>query len=122
MDGKTARAARGIADWLLAQETGTVLTLLGYCAACTVNPERGAAVDRLAAAVRLDMTQWWQPTAAYFGRVPNALILEALTEAAGKEEAEHAAKLNKGDMADYAATLSSAPAGYPPCFARPDIR
>jgi ParB family chromosome partitioning protein len=51
---------------------------------CSVKPERGASADRLAAAVALDMAQWWQPTVAgYLGRVSKPLICEAVTEAKG---------------------------------------
>jgi len=90
-------------DWLLAQDSITVTGLLAYCVACTVKPERGASADRLAAAVSLDMAQWWQPTVAgYLGRVSKALILEAVSEAKGAA-AENLAALKKGDMAARAA-------------------
>ena len=93
-------------DWLLAQDAATLTGLLAYCVACTVKPEREHAADQLAAAVALDMTQWWQPTVAgYFGRVPKTLILEAVTEGQGPAAADNIAALKKGEMADRAAEL-----------------
>jgi ParB family chromosome partitioning protein len=92
-------------DWLLARDTNTLLALLAHCVACTVKPERGIAADRLAAAVKLDMKDWWQPSGSYFGRVPKALILGAVTEGAGRAAADNIATLKKSDMADRAAEL-----------------
>jgi hypothetical protein len=67
---------------------------------------RGSRADQLAAAVALDMAQWWQPTVAgYLGRVSNPLICEAVTEANGKAAADNIAALKEGDMADRAAEL-----------------
>jgi ParB family chromosome partitioning protein len=85
----------------------TVVTgLLAYCVACTVKPERGFAADGLAAAMSLDMAQWWRPTVTgYLGRVSKALICEAVTEAKGAAAAENIAALKKGDMAARAAEL-----------------
>jgi ParB family transcriptional regulator, chromosome partitioning protein len=65
-----------------------------------VKPERTDAFAGLAVAVGLDMTQWWQPTAAnYLGRVSKALILEAVTEGISPNAAANLATLKKGDMA-----------------------
>jgi ParB family chromosome partitioning protein len=74
-------------DWLLGQDTATRLDLLAYCAGCSVNAvrkrheregtDRLNHADRLASALGLEMTHWWQPTAAsYFRHVPKARILE----------------------------------------------
>ena len=93
-------------DWLLAQDATTLTALLAYCVASAVKPEQGDPADRLAAAVALDMAQWWQPTVAgYFGRVPKPLILEAVTEGKGAAAADTIAALKKGEMAARAATL-----------------
>ena len=102
-------------DWLLAQDAATVTALLAYCVACTVKPERSTSTDRLAAAVALDMTQWWQPTVAgYLGRVPKTLILEAVTEGKGAAAADNIAKLKKDEMADRAAGLLTGTGWLPP--------
>jgi ParB family chromosome partitioning protein len=93
-------------DWLRAQDAATVIALLAYCTACTVKPERGLHTDQLAAAVALDMTQWWQPTVTgYLGRVPKTLILEAVTEGKSAAAADNLIALKKGEMADRAAQL-----------------
>lgn len=92
-------------DWLVEQKTDTLLALLAHCVACTVKPERSTVADRLAAAVKLDMTQWWQPTAHYFGRLPKTLILEAVADGKSGASADNIATLKKGEMAVKAAEL-----------------
>lgn len=97
-------------DWLLAQESRTRLDLLAYCAGQSVNTvrkrhertdtDRLAHADRLATALGLDMTQWWQPTAeSYFRHVPKASILETVREAVTPEAADNLAKLKKDALA-----------------------
>jgi len=96
-------------DWLSAQDTATRLDLLAYCAGCSVNAVRKrhersearlAHADRLAGALGLDMTQWWQPTAeSYLRHVPKARILETVREAVTPEAAENLAKLKKDALA-----------------------
>jgi ParB family chromosome partitioning protein len=100
----------GLWDWLSAQDTATRLGLLAYCAGCSVNAvrkrheradtDRLNHTDRMALALGLDMTQWWQPTArSYFRHVPKARVLEAVTEAVTPEAAENLAKLKKDALA-----------------------
>ena len=96
-------------DWLSAQEAATRLDLLAFCAGCSVNAVRKrhersearlAHADRLAGALGLDMTQWWQPTAqSYFRHVPKTRILETVKEAVTHEAAENLAKLKKDALA-----------------------
>ena len=94
--------AEGLWDWLLAQDTATRLDLLAYCAALSVDAverahERGRDgrlqhADRLAAALGLDMAEWWQPTAeSYLGRVSKARILAAVAEGVSPQAAENLA-------------------------------
>jgi ParB family transcriptional regulator, chromosome partitioning protein len=93
-------------NWLLTQDADTLTKLLAYCVSCTVKPMRERCADQLAAAVALDMAQWWQPTVGgYLGRVSKTLICEAVTEAKGKAAADNIAALKKGDMATHAAEL-----------------
>lgn len=103
-------SADGFWDWLLAQDAATRLDLLAYCAGCSVNAvkkrheradtDRLAHADRLALALGLDMTQWWQPTAqSYFRHVPKLRILEAVKEGDTPEAAENLAKLKKEALA-----------------------
>jgi ParB family transcriptional regulator, chromosome partitioning protein len=100
-------------DWLLAQDTATRLDLLAYCAGCSVNAvkeaqqradaERFVHADQLAAALDLDMAQWWQPTGAgYLSRVPKATVLAAVSEGVTKGAAENLAKLKKEALVTHA--------------------
>lgn len=93
-------------DWLLAQDSASLLGLLGFAAGCTVNAVRKpheradlsrlTHADRLATALGLDMAQWWQPTAtAYLGRVSKKLILEAVSEGVSPEAADNLSSLKK---------------------------
>jgi ParB family chromosome partitioning protein len=54
--------------WLREQTQDRLLSLCAYCTAITVNGvtdnEEGHGLDALIEATRLDMTQWWTPTAA----------------------------------------------------------
>jgi len=105
--------ADGCWHWLLAQDTATRLDLLAYCAGCSVNAvkkaqeredaERLIHADQLAAALDLDMAQWWQPTgASYLSRVPKAKALEAVSEGVTKGAAENLAKLKKDSLVTHA--------------------
>jgi len=110
---KLPQAVEGLWDWLLAQETATRLDLLAYCAGCSVNAvkkpqERTDAgrlihADQLAAALNLDMAQWWEPTgASYLSRVSKAKVLEAVSEGVTKGAAENLAKLKKDSLVTHA--------------------
>ena len=62
-----------------------LLELVALCSALTVNalPSAGAAFDAnaLAAAVGLDMADWWEPTEeGFLGHVSKAQIVQALKE------------------------------------------
>jgi ParB family chromosome partitioning protein len=101
--------AEALWDWLRAQDTATRLDLLAYCTGCSVNAvkrhertdsDRLEHADRLALALGLDMTQWWQPTAeSYLRHVPKARILEAVKEGVTPEAAENVANLKKDALA-----------------------
>ena len=80
--------------WCLRQPVESLLNLLAFCAAQTVNAIvlRNEADDcprmqhakLLADAVKLDMTAWFAPTAEnYFGKVSKAQIIDALREVKG---------------------------------------
>ena len=80
-------------DWLVKKSVDDFLALLAYCTALTVNAtqsKRSTGVSpaqvehshELADALKLDMSNWWQPTAeTYLGRVSKDQIIEALREA-----------------------------------------
>jgi ParB family chromosome partitioning protein len=63
-----------------------MIDLLALCSALTINALPGAAAagsaSAIAAALDLDMANWWEPTAeAYLNHVPKAQIIAALKEA-----------------------------------------
>jgi ParB family chromosome partitioning protein len=98
--------------WLLEQNSATVSGLIAHCIASTVKPVRD---DRMAAALALDMTQWWQPSVTgYLGRVPKSLILETVTEGKGASAAGNIAAMKKGEMAECAAALLTGSGWLPP--------
>ena len=87
-----------------------LLELLALCSALSVNAMSGREADTtgdtLAAAVDLDMADWWTPTAgSYLAQVPKARIVEAVTEAVSIEKAAPLAKLKKGEAVAAAEVL-----------------
>jgi ParB family transcriptional regulator, chromosome partitioning protein len=57
-------------------------------------------LDRL---LKLDMAEWWQPTAAgYFSGVSKQQALDAVAEGSTKEAAENLARLKKDELAKEA--------------------
>ena len=103
----------GLWEWLLSQDGATLMGLLAIASAFTVNAvqkpherdgrTRFAHADRLAAALKLDMAEWWQPTAAsYLGRVPKAIALDAVKEGVSPQAAANLAKLKKDALVTLA--------------------
>jgi ParB family chromosome partitioning protein len=100
-------------QWMLERDQDTLLRLLAYCAASSVNaierkqdqdgPGRLTHANQLAQALGMDMTKWFTPTADnFFARVSKTQILAALNEA-GKNVPD-ASKLKKVELANQAAT------------------
>lgn len=88
--------------WLIRLPLNELCDLLALCTALTVNAVQPRDIahtsDALAAAVGLDMADWWEPTAAeYLDCVPKALVAEALDEAGLRDEAVAVAKLKKSE-------------------------
>lgn len=105
--------AEALWTWLISQDATARLDLLAHCAACSIDavqrPREPADSGRLthsshvAAALNLDMAQWWQATAAsYLGRIPKARILEAVGEGVSREAAENLSKLKKDALVAHA--------------------
>jgi hypothetical protein len=60
-------------------------------------------VRQLAGALKLDMAEYWQPTAArYFGRVSKQEALDAVAEGVARQAADNLAKLKKDALAKEA--------------------
>jgi ParB family chromosome partitioning protein len=114
---KLPKADSKLWDWLIEQDQKTLLAILAVCAGHTVDTvekKRGSFeappsmrhAGQLGEALKLDMADYWQPTAAsYFGRVSKGLILEAVSEGIGKPAANNIAAMKKGAMADKAGEL-----------------
>ncbi len=110
--------------WCLAQDQGTLLDLLAYCAARTVNAvqakhdrpdsRRLAHANALAAALSLDLTKWFTPTASnFFSRVGRATILSAMAEAKGTPAKRSWDKLKKPALAALAERETAGTAWLP---------
>jgi ParB family chromosome partitioning protein len=109
---RLAAAPGDLFAWCLEQKQETLLDLLAFCAARTVNAvqlkshsaddERLIHADQVAAALRLDMAAWFKPTAAnYFSRIGKPGILAALQEVKGAT-APAWAKMKKAELAALA--------------------
>ncbi len=99
-----------------------MLALLAFCVAQSVDgvsdSETRGAVDELARAAALDMREWWSATASsYFGSVPRARVLEAVTDAVSAEAAASVAKLKKAALVE-AAEQTVAGTGWLPAVLR----
>ncbi|CAN7775353.1 ParB/RepB/Spo0J family partition protein [Variovorax sp. LjRoot84] len=96
--------------WLLAQPRETLLELLAYCTARSVNAVAGRPrsynhSDALAEALDVDMADWWAPRAAnYLGRVSKAKALEAVKEATGIDATQAVAGMKKSDAVAHCAS------------------
>ena len=100
-------AADGLFEWLSGQGIETVLELLAFCVAQTVNgvqsDDTPGAFDELAAAAHLDMREWWTPTAAgYFTSLPKAEILKVVRDVTSAEVARPLELLKKVNLAKSA--------------------
>ncbi|WP_439685072.1 hypothetical protein MNJPNG_06240 [Cupriavidus oxalaticus] len=92
--------------WLQGLSQADQLDLLAVCVAHSINTvehrEDSAGHEhahQLAAAVDLDMTDWWQATAgSYLASVPKSRRIEAVREAAGEEAANAIAGMKKDAM------------------------
>jgi ParB family chromosome partitioning protein len=100
------KAAEDLWRWILDQDAAVRLDLLAFCAGCAVDAvarardgagsQQLAHADCLAAALKLDMAQWWEASvSSYLGHVSKARILEAMAEGVSPQAAENLAKLKK---------------------------
>jgi ParB family chromosome partitioning protein len=100
--------------WCLAQPQDLLLDLMAVCAACTVDAvqmKHGGQdsdslrhADDLADALKMDMGQWFAPTAAnFFGRISKQAMLDSIAEAKGTPSAPAWEKMKKAELAALAA-------------------
>jgi ParB family chromosome partitioning protein len=103
------RTANDLWNWCLAQDRDSLLELLAFCAASTVNavrlkhhqPDSSHLMHAklLADALNLDMTAWFTPDAAnYFSRVSRTQVISDLTEATGRPAKRSWDKLKKSEL------------------------
>jgi ParB family transcriptional regulator, chromosome partitioning protein len=103
--GRWAETISGNPDaflkWCLAADQSVLLDLLAFCTAISIEAAQGNH-DDLAAALKLDMANWFTPTAEnYFSRISKAGIIEALKAHKGST-APAWEKAKKSDLAAIA--------------------
>jgi ParB family chromosome partitioning protein len=105
------RETGGLWEFVAGLADGERLALLAHCVSLGTDAVQSKGADRgalahadvLARAVGLDMTRYWQPTAAsYFGRVSKERIMEAVRETDGDAAARHISGFKKQAMAEAA--------------------
>jgi ParB family chromosome partitioning protein len=99
-------------EWLLQRDADERLALLAHCVGMTVNTlDRQAtpgSVAALAAALRLDMREWWQASRAnLLDRLTKDQILAAVSEGVSQQAAWRLAGLKKDRIAKEAEKLLS---------------
>lgn len=105
---------------LLAFPQQELLSLLAVCVACTVSAlasqEGEIPATALAQAVKLDMHDWWTPTAAgYFEHVSKAKALEAV-QVFAPDQVNRLGKLKKAEIASEAERLAVGTGWLPVMF------
>jgi ParB family transcriptional regulator, chromosome partitioning protein len=102
--------------------------LLAHCVSLTVNAvrsprnladESGGSAAVLARELGLDMTAYWQPTAAnYFGRVSKERIIEAVRNGVSQQAADNIVRMKKPAMAEAAEAVLAGKGWLPAQLAR----
>lgn len=99
----------GILDWALVQDTQTLLDLLAYLVATSVQGVEHhestvtTVLDRLGAVLGIDSAQWWEPTTdSYLSHVSKGRIIEVVTEGVGAAAAAPLLKMKKGEAVEVA--------------------
>ena len=108
------KTPKALWQWCLSASTDTLLSLLAFCSALSLNAvqrkndtdaERIHHADALATALKIDMRNWFTPTAAnFFSKVSKTRIFDAMSEAGKADDARNAANLKKGPLAEFAET------------------
>lgn len=96
--------------WLLNQSQETLLELLAFCAACSVNAVQSrefkvGGVVALSEALALDMANWWKATpSTYLSHVNKQRLVDVVTEAVSEDAAKPLATMKKSDAVVAAAS------------------
>jgi len=119
---KLPKDLNALFPWLLEQDQQTLLSLLALCTALTIDGVSGTedahAINTIAGALDLDMSQHWTATAAgYFSHVSKARIVDVLTAAVSPEVANQAKGMKKPDAAAFAEAQIAGKAWTPEVFA-----
>jgi ParB family chromosome partitioning protein len=97
-------------SWLLGQERESLLELLAYCTARSIDAIAGRErshdqSDAIAEALGVDVADWWRPsTANYLSHVSKAKALEAVKEATGIDATKAVAGMKKPDAIAHCAS------------------
>lgn len=107
-----------ILPWLLDQSESTLLNLMAFCVASTVDGmsrvEGPHAIDEVASVLSLDMRRYWKPTqVGYLNHVSKQRVVAVVAEAVSPEAAEPLLAMKKAD-AVAAAELRIAEVGWLP--------
>jgi ParB family transcriptional regulator, chromosome partitioning protein len=94
-------------SWILQQSDATVAELLAFCTSLSLDDIQaqigGTRTEELAEAVRLDMSDWWAPTASgYLGKIKKDQILAIVKGVVSPEKAARLEKMKKSEMAKAA--------------------
>jgi len=86
----------------MSMPSAELMALLALCTAVTLDATAGSPDQQpgieLAAALRLDMADWWRASGeSYFENVPKDKVIEAVAEACGKEVTAGMDKMKKGE-------------------------
>lgn len=105
--------AEDLFDWLSQQEQQTLLDLLAFCTAYTMNAmqsrdevtdiSRARAISNYSKALKLDMADWWEPTReTYFAQVSKQHIIDVVSQTVSPEVALPMADMKKIPLCETA--------------------
>lgn len=103
------RVSPEVLSWAMAQDQQTLVELLAFCVADTVQgiefwaTDHATPIDTLAATTGVDVASWWEPTGeSFLQHVSKDVIAQAVTEGAGADAALPMGKMKKGEAVEAA--------------------
>lgn len=98
-----------VLTWAMAQDEQTLVALLAYCVAGSVQgiqhheTDHATPLDVLAATAGTDIADWWEPTGeSFLQHVSKGVIVQAVTEGAGADAALPLGAMKKGAAVEAA--------------------